>query len=164
MGSRVALVAAFVTIVIWSSSYTVARVGLRHFDLFELSALRIITAAATLSLVAAPLRIGLPLRGDRRLVFASGFVGMTVYWTVLNTGLEAVESATAAILLGLAPVMVALMSLGFIGERLTKWGWAGLLAAFAGLVLVVLGEGDGVRLEASAFLVVLAGSLMLPTQ
>ena len=151
-----ALVAAFTTIVVWSSSYTVARVGLRHFDPIELSALRILTAAAALSLFAAPVRIGLPLRGDRRLVFASGFVGMTLYWTLINTGLEAVESASAAILLGLSPIMVALMSLGFIGERLTKWGWAGLLAAFAGLVPVVLGQGGGIRLEASALLVVLA--------
>ena len=155
MGSRVALVAAFATILVWSSSYTVARVGLRHFDPLDLSVLRIITAAATLSLMAVPLRVGLPARGDRWWVFVSGVLGMTVYWSLINTGLVVVESATAAILLGLSPIMVAVMSLGFIGERLTRWGWAGLLAAFVGLVLVVLGQGSGVRFGASSLLIVL---------
>ena len=156
MGSRVALVAAFATILVWSSSYTVARVGLRHFDPLGFSALRIITAALTLSLLVIPLRVGLPVRGDRWWVFASGIVGMTLYLSLLNTGLQVVESATAAILIGMSPIMVALMSMGFIGERLTKWGWAGLLAAFLGLVLVVLGQGDGLRLGVSGILVVLA--------
>ena len=158
MGSRVALAAAFTATLVWSSSYTVARVGLRHFDPFDLTALRILTAAVTLSLVAIRLRVGIPARGDRWWVFASGVVGMTVYWSVLNLGLEVVESATTAFLLGLSPVMVAVMSLGIAGERLTEWGWAGLLAAFAGLVLVVLGQGEGVRLGVSAMLVVMAAA------
>ena len=155
MGSRAALVAAFATILVWSSSYSVARVGLRHFDPVDFSVLRIITAALTLSLVAVPLRVGLPARGDRGWVFASGVLGMTVYWSLLNTGLEVVESASAAILLGLSPIMVAVMSMGFIGERLTKWGWAGLVVAFIGLVLVVLGQGGGVRFGVSGLLIVL---------
>lgn len=151
-----ALAAAFAAILLWSSSYTVARVALRHFDPLALSTLRILMASATLSLMAAFVRVGLPARGDRWWVFTSGVLGMTVYWSVLNTALEVVESATAAILLGLCPIMVALMSLGIIGERLTGWGWTGLLAALPGLVLVVFGQGGGIRLEVSAVLVVLA--------
>lgn len=151
-----ALAAALATILLWSSSYTVARVALRHFDPLALSTLRILTAAAALSLTAAFVRVGLPARGDRWWVFASGVLGMTVYWSVLNTALEVVESATAAILLGLCPIMVAVMSLGVAGERLTGWGWTGLLAAFPGLVLVVLGQGDRIRLDVPAVLVVVA--------
>ncbi len=109
MGSRGALVAAFATILVWSSSYTVARVGLRHFDPLGFSALRIITVALTLSLLVIPLRVGLPVRGDRWWVFASGIVGMTLYLSLLNTGLQVVESATAAILIGMSPIMVALV-------------------------------------------------------
>ncbi len=156
MGSRAALVAAFSAILLWSSSYTVARVALRHFDPLAVTTLRIITASAALSLMAVFVRVGFPARGDRWRVSASGVLGMTVYWLVLNTALEVVESATAAILLGLCPIMVAVMSLGMAGERLTGWGWAGLLAAFPGLVLVVLGQGDRIRLDVPAVLVVVA--------
>ena len=158
MGSRAALVAAFATILVWSSSYSVARVGLRHFDPFVFSALRITTAAVVLTLIALPLRVGLPARGDRWRVFASGLIGMTVYLSLLNSGMQVVESASTAVLIALSPILVALMSMRFIGERLTGWGWIGLGAAFFGVVLVSLGQGSGVSLGGSAVLVVLAAA------
>ena len=156
MGSRTGLAAALVTILVWSSSYPVARVGIRHFDPLVFSALRIVVAAGFLALIASPLRVGLPARGDRWHVFSSGIVGVTVYLALLNSGLEVVESAAAAVLLALAPIFVALMSMGFIGERLTLWGWIGLGGAFLGVVLVSLGQGSGVRLGVSGLLVMLA--------
>ena len=156
MGSRAAPVAAFATILVWSSLYSVGRVGLRHFDPLLFSALRVVTAAAVLTLMALPLRVGLPARGDRWRVLASGLIGMTAYQSLLNAGLEVVESAAAAVLIALSPILVALMSISFIGERMTGWGWIGLGAAFFGLVLVVLGQGDGLRLGVSGILVVLA--------
>ena len=156
MGSRAALVAAFTTILVWSSSYPVARVGLRHFDPVEFSALRILTAAAALVLVAGPLRVGFPARGDRLQVFGAGVIGMTLYLSLLNTGLEVVESASTAILIAVAPIIVAVLSIRFIGERLTLWGWIGLGAASAGVLLVALGQGSGVRFGSSGLLVLLA--------
>ena len=156
MGSRSALAAAFVTILVWSSSYSVARVGVRHYDPVAFSALRTVVAAVFLLLLAIPLRVGLPARGDRWRVFSTGFVGVTVYLSLLNTGLEVVESASAAILIALAPIFVALLSMRFIGERLTRSGWMGLVGAFLGVVLVALGEGSGIRFGVSALLVVLA--------
>ena len=156
MGSRAALAAAFVTILVWSSSYSVARVGVRHFDPVVFSALRTVVAAGFLSLIAIPLRLGLPARGDRWRVLSVGFVGVTVYLSLLNTGLEVVESASAAVLIALAPIFVALVSMRFIGERLTRWGWTGLGAAFLGVVLVSLGQGSGIRFGVSGLLIVLA--------
>lgn len=83
---------------------------------------------------------------------------MTVYQMLLNAGLEVVESASAAVLIALSPILVALLSMRFIGERLTGWGWIGLLAAFLGVVLVSLGQGGGVRFGGSSLLVVLAAA------
>lgn len=150
--------AAFATILVWSSSYSVARVGLRHFDPLVFSALRMATAAAALSVIALPLGVGLPDRGDRWRVFWSGVVGMTVYQMLLNAGLEVVESASAAVLIALSPILVAVLSMRFIGERLTGWGWIGLATAFLGVVMVSLGQGAGVRFGASGLLVVLAAA------
>lgn len=156
MGSRAALAAAFATILVWSSSYSAARVGVRHFDPIVFSGLRTVVAAVVLLLIAIPLRIGLPARGDRWRVLSVGFVGVTVYLSLLNTGLEVVESASAAVLIALAPIFVALMSMRFIGERLTRWGWIGLGGAFLGVVLVSAGQGTGIRFGVPGLLIVLA--------
>ena len=158
MGSRAALVTAFATIIVWSSAYSAARVGLRHFDPIVFSALRNVAAAVTLAPIALSLRVGLPARGDRWKVFGSGVVGMTVYHSLLNVGLGVVESASAALLIALSPILVALMSMQYIGERLTNWGWIGLGAAFLGVVVVSLGQGSGIRFGLSSLLVILAAA------
>ena len=156
MGSRGALTAAFITILVWSSSYSVARVGVRHVDPIVFSALRTVVAAGFLLLIAIPLRVGLPAQGDRWRVLSVGLVGVTAYLSLLNTGLEVVESASAAVLIALAPIFVALMSMRFIGERLTRWGWIGLGGAFLGVVMVSLGQGSGIRFGMPSLLIVLA--------
>ncbi|MDE0370811.1 MAG: DMT family transporter [bacterium] len=156
MAYRAAMVAAFATILIWSFSYPVARVGLRHFDPFHLSGLRLVAAALALSVIALPRRVGLPERGDRLRVVIAGLVGMTFYLAILYVGLQVVEAASAAILIALTPIFVALLSGPMIGERLTAWGWSGLLLACAGAALVILGQGGGLDLGISSLLLLVA--------
>ena len=150
------MVAAFATILIWSFSYPVARVGLRHFDPLHLSGLRLVAAALALSIIALPRRVGLPERGDRLRVVTAGLIGMTFYLAILYVGLQVVEAASAAILIALTPIFVALLSGPMIGERLTAWGWSGLLLASAGAALVILGQAGGLDLGLSSLLLLVA--------
>lgn len=156
MAYRAAMVAAFATILIWSFSYPVARVGLRHFDPLHLSGLRLVAAALALSVITLARRVGLPERGDRLRVVIAGLVGMTFYLAILYVGLQVVEAASAAILIALTPIFVALLSGPMIGERLTAWGWSGLLLACAGAALVILGQGGGLDLGISSLLLLVA--------
>jgi len=150
------MVAAFATILIWSFSYPVARVGLRHFDPLHLSGLRLMAAALALSVIALPRRVGLPERGDRLRVVTAGLIGMTFYLSILYVGLRVVESASTAILIALTPIFVAVLSGPMIGERLTLWGWSGLLLAFPGAALVILGQAGGLDLGLSSLLLLVA--------
>ena len=150
------MVAAFATILIWSFSYPVARVGLRHFDPLHLSGLRLVAAALALSVIALPRRVGLPERGDRLRVVSAGLIGMTFYLAILYVGLRVVESASTAILIALTPIFVAVLSGPMIGERLTLWGWSGLLLAFPGAALVILGQAGGLDLGLSSLLLLVA--------
>ncbi len=156
MAYRAAMVAAFATILIWSFSYPVARVGLRHFDPLHLSGLRLVAAALALSVIALPRRVGLPERGDRLRVVTAGLIGMTFYLSILYVGLRVVESASTAILIALTPIFVAVLSGPMIGERLTLWGWSGLLLAFPGAALVILGQAGGLDLGLSSLLLLVA--------
>ena len=156
MAYRAAMVAAFATILIWSFSYPVARVGLRHFDPLHFSGLRLVAAALALSVIALPRRVGLPERGDRLRVVTAGLIGMTFYLAILYTGLQAVEAASAAVLIALTPIFVALLSGPMIGERVTVWGWLGLLLASAGAALVILGQAGGLHLGISSLLLLVA--------
>ena len=153
MPSRTGLAAASVTIVVWASAFPTIRVALRHFGPLELSALRVLVAAAVLSILAPIFDIGLPRRQDRMRVFVAGVIGMTTYLVLLNTGEQVVEAAPAAVLIATGPIWVAVLSTRLIGEGLSWLGWVGIGLAFTGVVIVALGQGGGLRFQPSALLI-----------
>ena len=57
--------------------------------------------------------------------------------------LEFARASTVSLLFGTTPVFVALVSLIFRLEKLTRAFWAGALLTFAGVALVALGAGGG---------------------
>ena len=130
--------------------------ALTHFGPLQLSALRILAAAAVLTLVAPFLKIGWPEPGDRVRITVAGVVGMTIYQALLNGGEQVVESAPAAILIATSPIWVAVLSTWLISERLARLGWLGIAVAFAGVTVVAVGGGSALRFDRSALLILLA--------
>jgi drug/metabolite transporter (DMT)-like permease len=76
----------------------------------------------------------------------TGFLGITAYSTLLNTGETSVPSGVASMIVASAPIYVALLATAFLGERLRRWGWLGIVICFAGVAVIALGTGDGVSL------------------
>jgi drug/metabolite transporter (DMT)-like permease len=46
-------------------------------------------------------------------------------------------------------------AVGFLGERLSRWGWAGTLVSLGGTALIAMGEAGSTRLDPGALLVLL---------
>jgi len=44
----------------------------------------------------------------------------------------------------------------FEREKIKPWGWIGIIISFLGVSLVAIGEGEEVRFEPAAFLILLA--------
>jgi drug/metabolite transporter (DMT)-like permease len=98
----------------------------------------------------------LPERRDLPAIFLAGFLAFTVYHVALNYGEVTVSAGAASILINTAPLFTALLAVTFLGERLRALGWVGMAVSFAGAALIALGEGEGISLDARAFLVLLA--------
>lgn len=69
-------------------------------------------------------------------------------------------AGAASLLIAFAPICTALLAIIFLGERLRVWGWLGIAVSFLGVVLIALGEGEGLRLDPGAFLILLAALSM----
>jgi drug/metabolite transporter (DMT)-like permease len=122
----------------------------------EVALLRFGTASAVLALFAVLTRMRLPSTKDLPGIAVAGLVGITVYHVSLNFGEQTVSSGAAALLISAGPVFVALLSMIFLGERLTWEGWGGIAVAFAGVALISVSGGGGLHFTAGALFVLLS--------
>lgn len=159
-------VALTIALLLWASAFPGIRAGLAAagekigpggFGPGELALLRFGTASLALVIYATIRRLRLPDVRDMPRIALAGFLGITVYHVALNVGERTVESGAAALLIALSPVVTALLSTRFLGERLSVWGWLGILVSFLGGALVALGEGEGgVGLDTGALFILVA--------
>ncbi len=137
------LLAVATTLVLWASAFVAIRHLSHDFSAGALTLGRIGVAALALGFVA--LRYGLPRPSRRQWVsiVVIGVLWFSLYHLALNQGEQWVDAGTAAMLLQVAPVLVAFLAATFLGERFTTPLVAGMIVAFAGVALIGLsGTGD----------------------
>lgn len=135
----IALLASILFILIWSTGFIVARAVVPHASPELALAIRLTLTTLLLSGAALYARQRLP-RGRRLgLHLAAGAMlhGMylTLSWWAVNNGMPA---GIMALLGSLQPLMVAVASVAFLGDRLPGRAWAGLAIAIAGVGCVLV--------------------------
>jgi drug/metabolite transporter (DMT)-like permease len=152
------LAAAGVTLLFWASAFSAIRAGLTAYEPGHLALLRFLVASAVLAVYAILTRMRLPEGRDLPAMLLMGFLGITVYHLALNYGEVTVTAGAASLLIASAPTITALLATLFLGERLRVWGWVGIAVSFVGVALIAFGEGEGVRFEPRALLILLAAA------
>ena len=137
------LAAVGVTLVFWASAF----VGIRYLgDDFSPGALslgRLLVGAVCLGAVA--LSRGLPRPTGRQWVsiITIGVLWFGIYNVALNAGERRVDAGTAAMLIQVSPVLIAVLAAVFLNERFTAYLVGGLALAFAGVGLISFAGGGG---------------------
>lgn len=154
------------TLLLWASAFAGIRAGMRltpasvpgpdGYGPGEVALLRFGTASFVLALFALLTRMRMPSLRDLPGIAMAGVIGITVYHVSLNYGEQTVSSGAAALLIAAGPVFVALLSIAFLGERLTWQGWSGIAVAFAGVVLISVSGTGGLHFSAGALFVLLS--------
>lgn len=137
------LAAVATTLVLWASAFVAIRHLGRDFSAGPLSLGRLVVGAAVLGAVA--LTRGLPRPTPRQWgsLVAIGVLWFGVYNVALNEGEQRVDAGTAAMLIQVSPVLIALLAAAFLGERFTPYLAAGLTLAFAGVAVIGLSTSPG---------------------
>lgn len=149
-------VAIVIALLLWASAFAGIRAGLRSFGPGPLALLRFGTASLVLAVYALISRMRLPARRDLPVIFLAGFTGITVYHVALNYGEVTVSAGAAALIIAAVPIFTAVLSSIFLHERLTRWGWVGVLVAFAGVAAISFGQGKTVQFDSNSLLILLA--------
>jgi len=136
-------IALAVALLLWASAFAGIRAGLVVYGPGEVALLRFGTASLVLGVYATATRMRLPAKADLGRILAAGLLGITIYHVCLNFGEVTVQAGAAALLISLSPIVTALLSTRFLGERLSVIGWTGICVSFAGGALIAFGEGGG---------------------
>jgi drug/metabolite transporter (DMT)-like permease len=149
-------------VVLWSTGFIGAKLGLPHAGPLTFLALRYGLAAGLLVLVALAVRAPWPRRPAEIGHYAvAGLLVHGVYLGGVYVGISfGVEAGVSALIVGLQPLLTAALAGVVLGERVTPRQWAGLGLGLLGVALVLgrkLGEGPGDALGSLACVAALLG-------
>ncbi len=141
--------AVAVTLVLWASAFVAIRHLGHDFSAGALSLGRLGVGAIALAAFALPR--GLPRASARqwRSIVVIGLLWYAVYMLALNEGEQRVDAGTAAMLLQVSPVLIAVLAAVFLHEKFTPQLVAGLALAFTGVCVIAFsnessgGSGSG---------------------
>lgn len=152
-------VAVACTVVAWASAFVAIRSAGRDLSPGPLSLMRLGVAAAILGVVCAARRERMPGRAELRGVLVCGIAWFGVYNLALNAGERRVDAGTAAMLVYIAPIIIAVLAGRLLGEGYPRTLLAGCAVSFTGVALIAVATSGGLRLGAGVLLCILAAVL-----
>jgi len=134
------IVAPVVFLLLWSGGYAVAKVGLEHARPLTILCLRYGLVVVIMGVLFAVLRPPLPRRlADWGHLAVVGVLIQSVYFGMTYLALiNGIAAGTAALLMSMQPILVALIAPRWSGERIGGRAWIGLGLALVGAVTVIV--------------------------
>jgi drug/metabolite transporter (DMT)-like permease len=137
-GDPKVIAAIIVTTLLWASAFVAIRSARTHFTPAPLALGRLLVGAVALSAMMRLQRVPLPPRRELPAIVVCGVLWFGVYNIALNQGERLVDAGTAAMLVNVAPIMIAVLATWVLRERLSRWLLAGLAVAFAGAAVIAI--------------------------
>ena len=131
------LAAVLVTVVAWASAFVAIRGIQETFDPGALALGRLAVGSAALALAVAARRSWVtPTRSEWGRIVVCGVAWFAVYNVALNAAEQRVDAGTAAMLVNVGPILIALLAGAVLGEGLPRWLLIGAGVAFSGALLI----------------------------
>jgi drug/metabolite transporter (DMT)-like permease len=145
-------------VALWSAGFTFVSLGLEDSEPLTFLALRYIAVVALLGPVFAVMRPPLPrTREEWRHLILTGLVLQALYFALLYgaIGLDA-PAGTAALIVSLQPILVALLAPRVAGEHVDARRWLGLALGLVGACEVIVARQGVESIPPTALLCTLA--------
>ena len=134
--------AAFITILIWGTTFISTKVLLETFSPVEILFIRFVMGYLALWLVC-PRTLKLDSRRQEPLFMAAGLCGITMYYLLENIALTFTLASNVGVIISIAPFFTAILSCLFLGgTRPGRQFFIGFLLAMAGIFLLSFGSSS----------------------
>jgi drug/metabolite transporter (DMT)-like permease len=132
------LIAALVSVVLWSAAFVGIRAAGRSFSPGPLALGRLVLGSVLLGAVVLSRPTVRPTRRELALLVLAGVLWFGVYQVLLNEAERRVDAGTASMLVLIAPIFIVALAGVFLKERTTPNLLVGGALAFAGVVVIGL--------------------------
>ncbi|MEU8947268.1 DMT family transporter [Streptomyces sp. NPDC048489] len=130
--------AATVTVVLWASAFVSIRSAGAAYSPGALALGRLLAGTVALGALCLVRREGLPPRAAWPGITLSGLLWFGFYMVVLNWGEQQVDAGTAALVVNIGPILIALLGSRLLGDPMPPRLLLGMAVSFAGAVSVGL--------------------------
>ena len=127
-----------VTVVLWASAFVGIRAATDSFGPGPLSLARLLVGAVALTVIARPWRHSLPRGRTLGLVVVYGVLWFGAYNVALNAGETSLDAGTAALVVNIGPILIALLAGWVLKEGFPPPLLVGMAVAFGGVALIAL--------------------------
>jgi drug/metabolite transporter (DMT)-like permease len=134
--------AALTTVVLWASAFAGIRAAGEDLSAGPLTLGRLFVAGAVLGLLVLRRRTPLPPRGDTGRLLVCGLLWFGAYNVMLNAAEQRIDAGTAAMLINVGPVLIALLAGVLLHEGFPRSLLTGCAIAFAGAAVIGLATSD----------------------
>ena len=124
------------TVVLWASAFVGIRAAGEDISPGPLTLGRLLVAAAVLGLIVAARRDPLPPRAISAGCSRAGCSGSRAYNVLLNAAEQRIDAGTAAMLVNVGPVLIALLAGVLLHEGFPRSLLTGCAIAFAGAIVI----------------------------
>lgn len=139
-----AVAAATVSVVLWASAFVSIRSAGAEYGPGALALGRLLSGALVLGVLWLVRREGLPPRGAWPGIVTAGVLWFGAYMVALNWGEQLVDAGTAALVVNIGPILIALLGGWLLKEGVSSRLMIGLAVSFAGAAVVGLSmSGEG---------------------
>src|SRR3954451_22794356 len=138
----VALAAALVTVALWASAFVGIRDAGAELAAGPLSLGRLLVGGALLGALVLRRREALPPRADVPRLLLVGLLWFAAYNVILNSAEHRVDAGTAAMLVNVGPVFIALLAGLLLREGFPRTLLAGCAVAVVGAIVIGLATSE----------------------
>jgi drug/metabolite transporter (DMT)-like permease len=131
------------TVLAWASSFIAIRSAGHDYTPGALALGRMLVATIAVMALLVVRRAGVPPRAAWPGILVSGLLWFGLYMVALNWAEQRVDAGTAAMIIGIGPILIALLGGWLLGEGLPGPLLAGMAVSFAGVVLVGYSQSGG---------------------
>ena len=131
--------AAAVTVVLWASAFVAIRSAGGHFSPGALALGRLLVASLALGVMWLASGDGWPPRAAWPGILGSGVLWFGLYMIALNWGEREVDAGTAAMVVTVGPILIALLGGWLLREGFPRRLGAGMAVSLAGAIVVGIG-------------------------
>jgi drug/metabolite transporter (DMT)-like permease len=137
-----ALLAALVSVVLWSSAFVGIRAAGEDLSPGALSLGRLAVGSALLGVFVLAQRGGLPGRRELPLIAVIGVLWFGLYNLALNEAERRVDAGTAAMLVNVGPILIAVLAGFLLHEGFPRTLVLGCAIAFSGAIVIGLATSE----------------------